>query len=69
MVNSSACPKTLLHIPLRALTAFGKPLFLLNTVETWRGSEVEKQKKAENLITRYCVEIHLLLELRVLCIP
>lgn len=27
VVNSSACPKSLLSIPLRALTAFGKPLF------------------------------------------
>lgn len=27
MVNSFACPKTLLYIPLRALTAFGKTLF------------------------------------------
>lgn len=36
MVNSSACPKSPLYIPLRALTAFGKPLFLLNTLETLR---------------------------------
>lgn len=44
VVNSSACPKSLLYIPLRALTAFGKPLFLLNTLETLRMEEKKKLK-------------------------
>lgn len=65
VVNSSACPKSLLYIPLRALTAFGKPLFSLNTLETLRMEEKEEEKKAKiSTIKWYCVKIHLFRELR-----
>lgn len=57
VVNSSACPKSLLYIPLRALTAFGKALFSLNTLETLRMEEEEKAKIS--MIKWYCVKIHL----------
>lgn len=60
VVNSSACPKSLLYIPLRALTAFGKALFSLNTLENGH-----KNAKI-SMIKWYCVKIHLFLELRVL---
>lgn len=66
VVNSSACPKSLLYIPLRALTAFGKPLFSLNTLETLR---MEEKKAKISMIKWYCVKIHLFLELRVLFFP
>lgn len=65
MVNSSECPKSLLCISLRALTAFGKPLFLLNSLEILRIVE----KECKNLIKWYYVKIHLFLELRVLFFP
>lgn len=45
VVNNSACPKSLLYIPLRALTAFGKPLFSLNTLETLRMEEKEEEEE------------------------
>lgn len=47
MVNSSVRPKTLLQIPLRALTAFGIALFSLNTLETFRR---EKKLKSDKLV-------------------
>lgn len=49
VVNSSACPKSLLYIPLWALTAFGKPLFLLNTLETLR-MEGKKMLKSDKMV-------------------
>lgn len=53
MVNSSACPKSLLYIPLRALTAFGKPLFSLNTLETLRMvGKKRKMLKSDKMVLR-----------------
>ena len=49
VVNSSACPKSLLYIPLRALTAFGRPLFSLNTLETSR-MVGKKRLKSDKMI-------------------
>lgn len=50
MVNSSACPKSLLYIPLRALAAFGKSLFLLNTLETLRMVEKKEKLKSDKMV-------------------
>lgn len=48
VVNSTACPKSLLCISLRALTAFGKPLFSLNTLEIL--SSKRKCKKSDKMV-------------------